>query len=304
LLSNKHYNGYYTYKDSKSGEIIRSECPVLLKPELIQQVTELKKKRSYGTVEGKRTHTSNEKYIYLLSGLLFCGHCGSRYGGNIKTKQTSYYSCGSKTAKYKTKDTDKFIDCTAQRNIRLEKTDEIVWNAVLNVISQSHTFKESIKLELLEKQSYRLSEADNKRKVKKLERLKKDIQHITLSIVNIETVALIGDRTRDELNQIVKNLENERLNLESQYSETLDGLVEVKKQKVWVDWVKEFGARVRNLERDVIDTETKKRFIEGVVMRITVFNSDVTSHQLKIEFCLPYVDDELIYTNTKGKLAK
>jgi DNA invertase Pin-like site-specific DNA recombinase len=304
LFANKHYRGFYTYTDSKTGETIRSVCPSILKPELIQQVQELKKSRSYNSIEGKRSRTSNEKYVYLLSSILYCGHCKSRYGGNYKTSQTSYYSCNSKTAKYKTKYTDNFINCDARRNLRLEKVDRIVWDTIVNILSNSHTFKESVKLELLEKRSSRLSATDLKNKNKKLQVIKNDLKKLNDSILNIETLNLLGKYNNDDMKVIFNNLENHRLKLEAKQSETINNILEVKQQQTWIDWVKEFGIRIKDLSKSDLSIEQKKRFLEGVVTRIIVFNADSTSHQLNIEFRLPYVEDDLVYNTQRGSIER
>lgn len=163
LLTNTHYEGYYTYTDKKSGDTLRIVCPRLLDPSLIKSVRDLREKRSYGKTGNRRTKTSNQKYTYLLTGLLVCGHCGSLYGGNYKKTQTSYYSCLQKTHKFKTKYTDKHVVCGSNRNIRIDKTDEVVWDTVVDIISKSHTFKETVKTELLGKNSYKKSSSEIKK---------------------------------------------------------------------------------------------------------------------------------------------
>ena len=61
-----------------------------------------------------------------------------------------------------TKNTDNHIVCDSKRNIRIDKTDEVVWDAIVDVISKSHIFKESVKTELLGNKSYKKSSAEKK----------------------------------------------------------------------------------------------------------------------------------------------
>jgi DNA invertase Pin-like site-specific DNA recombinase len=206
LLTNTHYEGYYTYTDKKSGDTLRIVCPRLLDPSLIKSVRDLREKRSYGKTGNRRTKTSNQKYTYLLTGLLVCGHCGSLYGGNYKKTQTSYYSCLQKTHKFKTKYTDKHVVCGSNRNIRIDKTDEVVWDTVVDIISKSHTFKETVKTELLGKNSYKKSSSELKKLENKQKKLKKEVDDVTDSIVNSESLVLIGKRDKVEVERIVKNL--------------------------------------------------------------------------------------------------
>jgi site-specific DNA recombinase len=301
LLTNTHYEGYCTYTDKKSDETIRIVCPRLLDSTLIKSVRDFREKRSYGKSNGRRTKTSNQKYTYLLSGLLVCGHCGSLYGGNYKTKQTSYYSCNQKTNKFKTKFTDRHIVCGSNRNIRIDRTDELVWDVVVDVISKSNVFKESIKTDLLGTNSYRKSSDEVRKLTNRQNKTKKEIDDVTETIVNFETSVLIGKRDKTEVYRIVKNLEKHRLSLESTFEEITKSLIEDQEQKRWVDWIKEFANQIEKLQDLTLTTESRKKFLEGIVHQIVVKNKNVREHELKIEFRLPYVDDGLKYNDPNNK---
>jgi len=301
LLTNTHYEGYYTYTDKKSEETLRVVCPRLLDSSLIKNVRDLRESRSYKRVGSKRTKTSNQKYTYLLTGLLVCGHCGSLYGGNYKKTQTSYYSCLQKTNKFKTKFTDKYVVCSSNRNVRIDKTDEIVWNTVVDVISKSNLFRETVKTELLGESSYKKSSTEIKKLKNRQKKLKKELDDVTESIVNFESSVLIGKRDKIEIEKIVKNLEKHRLKLEADIEEISLSLLDDQRQKNWVDWVKEFGSRIDKLNSPDLSVEDKKKFLEGVIDRILVTNNDVREHELKIEFRLPYVGDKLEYKDPKNK---
>jgi site-specific DNA recombinase len=302
LLTNTHYGGYYTYTDKKSDETIRIVVPRLLESTLIKEVRDQRDKRSYGKLTGRRTKTSNQKYTYLLTGLLVCGHCKSLYGGNHKVTQTSYYSCLQKTNKFKTKFTDRHVVCGSNRNIRIDKTDELVWDVVVGVISKSSIFKESVKSELLGKNSLHKSTGDVRKLANRQKKLKKDVDDITETIVTFESSVLIGNRNKDEVMSIVKNLENHRLELESEIEDISTSLIEDQNQRRWVDWVAEFGDRIVKLNNSSFSVEERKQLMSVLVDRIVVTNSDTIEHELKIEFRLPYVGDGVIYNDPSNKL--
>lgn len=301
ILQNTHYEGYYTYTDNKSGETLRSVCPILLNPALVKSVRDLREKRGYKKAGSRRVKTSNQKHTYLLTGLLVCGHCNSFYGGNYKKTQTSYYSCNQKTNKFKTKFTHKYVECGSNRNIRIDKTDEVVWESVVNVISKSHTFKESVKTELLGKNSHKKSLAEVKSLEKKQNKLKKEIDDVTDSIINFESTVLIGKRDKKEVEKIVKNLEKHRLSLESEVEKISQALLDDEQQRKWIDWVKEFASRVEQFKNPDFPIEDRKRFLEGVLNRVVVTNKNLKEHELKIEFRLPYVGDNYVYKNSEDK---
>ena len=90
ILKNKMYIGDYNYK----GEIERS-CPTIVDEELFNIVQKRleKSKRTKGK-------PADKKVDYLLSGKLFCGHCGSTMIGESATSSTGakhyYYTCYSR----------------------------------------------------------------------------------------------------------------------------------------------------------------------------------------------------------------
>lgn len=301
ILTNTHFEGHYTYNDKKSEGSVRVVCPRLLDSTLIKSVRDLREKRSYGRVGSKRTKTSNQKYTYLLSGLLVCGHCNSLYGGNYKKTQTSYYSCNQKTNKYKTKFTDSHVVCSSSRNIRIDRTDEIVWDTIVDVISKSHTFRESVKTEFLGEKSHRKSSIEIKKMLTQQKNKKKDLDKITSAIVNFESDVLMGTRDKKYVDQIVKNLDKRRLKVESEIEEISKSMLEDQQQKRWVDWVKEFGNRIDKLEDIDLPIGDQKKFLEGVVKQVIVTSNDVRAHELKIEFRLPYVDDGIKYNDLSNK---
>lgn len=98
--------------------------------------------------------------------------------------------------------------CGSNRNIRIDKTDEVVWDTIVGIISKSHTFKETVKTELLGKNSYKKSSSDIKKLENKQKKLKKEVDDVTESIVNTESLVLIGKRDKVEVEKIVKTLRN------------------------------------------------------------------------------------------------
>lgn len=301
LLTNTHYEGFYNYTDKKSDETIRVSCPPLLSPTLVANAKNRREKRSYGKSGNKRTKTSTQKYTYLLNDLLMCGHCGARYGGNHRKTQTSYYSCNQKTNKFKTKFTDRYVVCGSSRNIRIDKTDEVVWNTVLSVISKSHLFKDTIKTELLEEKSFNQSGHDMKEIHKKIKKLAKEIEQTTDSIITVETDHIIGKRNKKERNHIIKNLEDHRLQLETRKEKLTKNLLKDQENNKWVEWVKEYGKRIDQLNNPKVTIEERKKFLEGIVDKVIVTNTDVKEHELIIEFRLPYVGDSIQWIDKDDK---
>ena len=304
LLQNTHYGGYYNYTDKKSGEKIRVSCPSILDATLIKSANESRESRRYGKSGTKRVKTSGQKYTYLLTDLLMCTECGCRFGGHRKTKQTSYYECLQKVGKFKTKGTDRFINCGSNRNLRIDVTDQVVWNSVIDVLSKSHLFKETVKQETPGNRSVQKSTSDLKKLQRKIDGIDSEITKVTDSIVNLNTERLIGNLHQQDIEKVIRNLEKHRLNLETDRESLASQMQQENENRVWIDWLKEFGKRIDDLRDPSLSVEEKKRFLEGVVDQIDVSSVDTQTHELQIKFAFPYVGDKLVRDTGKGKTAR
>lgn len=303
ILTNTHFAGFYNFTDKKTGETMRVDCPTLISPLLVSRVREMREKRSYKRTGSLRSGSSNNKYVYLLSGLLRCGHCGGHLGGNRRKTQTSYYSCNQKTNKFKTKHTDRHVVCDAKRNLRIDETDRVVWDAVVDVLSESHIFKEKVKTEMLQNPTYGESAQQLKKLRTRRASLKKEIKEVTNVIVEYESSALIGSRNPDEIREILKKVENHRLKLETELQHITQSIEDDSQQRAWVDWVKEFGNRIDQLNDPSFSIIDRKKVLQQVVDQITVYEKNRREHEIRIEFRLPYVGDSIDYPkrSKKGK---
>lgn len=87
MFKNKRYIGIYTYKDVQ----IEGGVPAIIDKDLFEEVGRRLKKNEEAPARGKA------KVDYLLSGKLFCGHCGAPMNGESGTSKTGevhhYYAC-------------------------------------------------------------------------------------------------------------------------------------------------------------------------------------------------------------------
>lgn len=306
LLTNTHYAGYYNFTDKKDGKPIRTACPSILSPSLIKEVSEVKEQRGYKRSGSKRVKTSTQKYIYLLKDLLVCGHCGSRYGGNHKQSQTSYYSCNQKTNKFRTTYTDRYVECGSNRNIRIDKADDLVWNTVADVLGSSYTFKNQIHIATYNG-SYDEPKEDIKSINNKIKKLDSDINLMTSTIVNFEANKLVV-KDDQRIEDIILNLEGRLIGLKAEKEKLTNKLLLEDKNDRFNEWMLAYTKLRINLDHlkdSIMDLEGRKKFLDNVIDKITVTNIGVREHELLIEFRLPYVGDEFIYdTETNKKVIK
>ena len=253
-------------------------------------------KRGYKKVGSRRTHTHHQKHTYLLTELLVCKHCGGKFSGTTKTTQESYYRCRTKNNKFRRDKSPDYAGCTSNR-YSVKPTDELVWNAVVG--ENSHVFKERIKRENSVTFHRSTSEMKTWKKIKKGGRWNRKTGD---SIVNLKTELLVGNVDDQDLDKIVTKLEERRTELQKQKDILVTQLDTEQSNRVWVDWLKEFGKRIEQLRNPEMTVAERKRFLQGVVDTVEVRSLDKRGHTLDIKFLFPFVDDALS-KNAKGQFA-
>ena len=119
-LSNEIYTGTNHFVDV----VVENAFPAIIDRETFDKAQAMKQKRSeiYSTSNGYKTK-------FLLTGMLFCARCGSRYFGYHKSKASkttpgyTYYACYSRVAPRNS--SAKAAHCD-NRNWRIDKLEEYV----------------------------------------------------------------------------------------------------------------------------------------------------------------------------------
>ncbi len=299
LIQNTHYQGYWNYLDKKSGQSFRVDCPTMVSQTLILNVRQLHESRK--KTSSSRNIRPARKHDFLLKELLECASCGGSFGGwKSSAKQQPYYYCVTAMNNSRKKIEDR-IECNSQRNLNLNNSDELVWETVRKIITESNIFKESIKAEMLDGSSIISTTTDAKKIEKKLKTNDNLIKKISESIVNQETDKLIGIRSPEEIEDVLGRLDQELLKLKSKKEKMLSELSQRHQNAQWVDWVKEWGSRLEEMKNSEFKFQDKKEFLNTVVDKIIVSSEDRTEHELTIKFKLPYVNDELVWSDNKDK---
>lgn len=126
LLTNEKFVGIYIFK----GEKMPVELPRIISDELFYEVQEMIKKRV------KAPGKARMKTEYILSGKLYCGHCGENMVGQSSTSETKrkyhYYICKNRIVKKCNKErvSKDLID-----DFVFSKTREILTDENINIIA-------------------------------------------------------------------------------------------------------------------------------------------------------------------------
>lgn len=94
ILKNERYTGVYKYADVR----IEGGCPVIISKEMYAMAQDIIAKNA------RAPAASRSGVDYLLTGRLFCGHCGSAMIGETGTSKTgakyNYYTCAGRRRKH------------------------------------------------------------------------------------------------------------------------------------------------------------------------------------------------------------
>jgi site-specific DNA recombinase len=300
LITNTHYGGYHYVTDSKTKEQIRVECPQIVPSALFLAVQEAKKRRTRQT----RVKESNQKNFFLLKEFLFCANCGSRYSGRIFAEQyRSNYYCPKIERKYaSSKNTIEHEKCLNRRYLKIEETNKLVWDTVVEVLSKSHLFKEEIKREVQgvgESGEVQSRTEQIKEFQKKSKNIQKEIDEITRTLVSLETDGILKRRNAVEIKNIIENVESERTKLMATKEKYVLQTHILQTKSKWLDWFSKFGEKIEEMQ-DFTDVD-KLRFLKGVLEKIEVHTLTKQAHELKFFFKIPYVNDHFEWKNPKAK---
>ena len=301
ISSNNHYQGWYEYKHGETGDIERVECDRIVGQRLFNKARKLFGDRSYNA-KGRISDT-NLKHPTLLKEYLRCGYCGTAYGQKVYSIQyRNYYYCRSKEKNHRIIDPSEKIVCKDRlQSIKIDAADKIVWDAVVDTISQSHLFKEETKKEVLGSNTFKMSSNQINKMKRDVKKKRKDLKEVRDLIVREKAMKSIGSKANPERKQIRQVWEEQQEILVEQLSELENGLLNAESNKKWVDWVGEFDIRIERLKNGEISFEEKKAFLNQFIDRIEVTNDEIGKHQLKIKFTLPYVNDGFVYKDQNNK---
>lgn len=301
LLRNTHYLGFWEYNDKRSGESVRVECPRVL-PSALWKKVETTKNRN----KAKRATENPQKHFYMLTGVIRCAHCGNLMSGETRSNVgKQVYYCPKKLrdwVKNKIADDDKWKRgrvCQMTRSLNLPETDEVAWNAVIDVMSKSVILKEQVKSKTFEEfGKARLDDSQLNATKLKIKALQKQVTKLNEALALVETNRILERVSAEQYPLIKANITDERTSVEAEIEQLQDKVDGVARHKKWVDWVGTFQKQIADHKK--FTPQQKRSFLEGMLAGVDVRLMDTKTHQLTINFQLPIVNDSMKY-KTKGK---
>lgn len=238
ILHNKRYIGYYKHKDL--------EIPGVLEP-IIDEKTFYKVQEILKMHKGKKR---SKKEKYLLSGKLFCGHCGHNMNGEAGTSKTGdrhfYYKCYDR----------KHGTCT-KKPVKRDAIDNFVVSKCLELLTPE-------KIDLIADKVIEIYEAENDIQVR-IEALKEDKKAIGRKIDNLMDAIADGFRS-SSIKDKLASLELQQSQIQAQIDDLEVQHPKLTKSMV-VFWLNRFKAKADK-------PDGKAALINAFVARVELFDED------------------------------
>jgi len=231
----------------------------------------------------------------LLKGVLKCKKCGLGLSHRFRETNHYYGRCKEYSWKY---NKEKFhtSKCSIEKSLRIEETDEKVFETILEVIKNSKKIREHYKtLNLSPKWE------DEKLLKTKIGTIKKYLREKTKE----------KDSYEDELVEIEFEIRTKKITpskgekLKTKFQNTIDILDEeiqklqkdlklISNSKGWVNWIDKMSKEIEIIKTSSL--EKRKDFINKNIQEIKVeYDDKLKSHKLDIDFRFPIVGDKFEY---------
>jgi len=267
ILKNRRYLGEYRFKDT----VVENAFTPLVTPEIFNKCQE--------RLSANKRNPAHFKEVadkYILTGKIFCGHCGSTMSGVSGTSKTGevhrYYHC----RKAKSKKT-----CDKKR-VQKDLIEDIVIDYTMNILNDYRLINQIVNtcFELQSKENTRLPVMTNRMK-----QIKKEFDNIMTAIKQ----GIFSPTIKESLD----NLEQEKADLELAIAKE-----KIERPTLSKEQIKYWICTFKMIDKD--DDTQKQRLIDAFVNSIYVYDDKIliTYNYKDGEKCVDY-DEIQKYMNKK-----
>jgi site-specific DNA recombinase len=252
-----------------------------------------------------RNRDNKKKNITLFEGMLFCKSCGRKlYVRTNTNSKNDLYSCRSVEYKWKnqTKWGTKHKNCTLKKSLRIDETDQVLMDHLINILKESKRVRENFKVKSL---TSKFEDVDNlilqkKKKQKYITerknykgKLEDTLVETELKIMMNEVSVSVGNKMKEKITELINNEENNINSLSRELSV-------LSKSNEWIDWLNKMYLEIDSLEN--LPLEKQRTFVSQHLNKINVeYLPDVKSHKFDVDFLYPIVEDEIMIDGVDKK---
>lgn len=267
MFHNERYIGVYQFHDYRAEGVI----PAIIDKKLFQQV-----QARMRTVQ-KAPGEAKAKRVYLLSGKLFCGHCGSKMNANCNGQAGYfYYECYGKKNMHK--------DCH-KRNMRQDFIENVVIRDALSLLTDEN-------IEQIAEVAIRtnLQDVDATTNIPVI---KDRLHETTLSLNNI-TKAIESGLSPETLIKRMVELEKDKKALEEELKKEEKTVTYLDKEQV-IYWLEQFKGG--NIE----DDDFRRLLIDLFVNHVTVWDEEDDHFTVTIAYNLTSLHEKTYHLEKGGR---
>ena len=251
IFRNEKYIGVYQFHEYRAENAI---------PALIDKKTfDLVQARLKAV--GKAPGQFKAKRVYLLSGKLYCGHCGSKMNGNCNTSGYVYYECYGKKNLHK--------DCN-KRNLKKEFIEDIVVKDALSLLTEERI--QEIASIAVQTNTHEVETSTD------IPSIRSRLHETRLSLDNITKAIETGAAPETLVKRMVE-LEKEKKTLEGELKRQEKGIVYLDKEQV-IFWLEQFK------NGDIEDEDFRRQLIDLFVNSVTVWDEPDDYFKITIAYNL------------------
>lgn len=269
IFRNERYIGTYQFHDYKAEDVI----PAIIDKKLFAQV------QSRLKATGQSPGQYKAKQIYLLSGKLYCGHCGSKMNANSNGHAGySYYECYGKKNLHK--------DCH-KRNLRKGFIEEVVAKDAMSLLTDERI--EEIASIAVQTNTHEVETSTD------IPAIRSRLHETRLSLENI-TKAIESGLTPETLVKRMVELEKEKKVLEAELKKEEKNVVYLDKPQV-IYWLEQFKGG------DINDEEFRRVLIDLFVNSVTVWDEPDDFFKITIAYNLTSLQEKTYRLPKGGTLS-
>ena len=300
ILKDDKYKGTYNLK--WDGGEYQLNIGRIIEDEIFQKVNE-----KIESVKGLRR--GNIKNNYLLKGKVYCKDCGNRMwikGGGMETngKVYRYYFCKENFKKKRKNYDNRFEDnsepnceCIKENKISVYKLDDIVWETLFSVLSNSNQIKEEYK------RKYNQSDIQKNRFSGKRKYYQKELEKIDGLEENTLTKFVSGDINERQNSILSDKFERDRIEIRRKLSEVNEEYEKYEVGEVVTDYI---DVMMEELDKQysIKRFSDKKVIINKYIEEVKVKYIGKDKENFRIEVRLSLKEDFEELTNNTNKSTK
>ena len=268
IFRNEKYIGVYKYHDYRAEDVI----PPIIDKDLWDRVQVRVGKIKKAPARNKARHT------YLLTGKLFCGHCGSAMNADGNSQGYLYYRC------YGKKNLDK--QCN-KRNMEKNLIERLVAQDAMSFLTDEYI--EKIATIACDRNKQEI-ESDSPIPV-----IRDRIRQVDVSLNNLLKAIETGSAP-DMLVKRMGELETEKKDMEVQLKKEMAHQVYIDKEQV-IFWLEKFR------EGDINDEEFCQTVIDLFVNSVTVWDEPDDKFRITIAYNLTSIPQKTYRLSKDGRLS-